>query len=294
MTDAQVNAADARVRARAAHGHGSEPPKAAGDKIPGVSRMVACDESTCGGGGGGGSGDLLPPRPAGIYAENMNVRDAHEPWTRGEPELEIDMYGTQNGIWYPFNFGGNGTPQGSIAEYDPNIHGLVWMDCAGEHAADSRFFDFNDNGTQSRPYPILFADQQNFGYREIVSSTQGVIIHDRIADLTPLFLIRIMERDDGGACPEPPQKFDPTFGVQLVYSPRGWEGVRPYTTSSFKEIVNWLFGNNNDLVSQWTISSFDALEQASHTPLNGGDADLTISSYGFSRYNIPPEVTYYP
>lgn len=289
MTNAQVHAADKQLRARAT----LMPPTAQANmgKSPGVSAMIVpCDE--CGGGGGGVQ---LPPQPDGVYANSMNVRDAHEPWTRGDPELEIHTYGTQNGKWYPYHIpGGYGLPDGWAAQFTLYAFDYIWMDCAGEHAADSRFFDFNNNGTQVRPYPILIAETSNFAYRERVTTDQAVLLHDRRAPLQAPFLIKIIERDDGNACPEPPHKFDPTFGIQLTYSPNGWENVRPYHTSSVKEIVNWLFGNNNDLVSQWTISSFASFEQANNMALTGGDADLTISSHAFSRYAIPAEITYYP
>lgn len=48
------------------------------------------DVSECdGGGGGGGSG----PEAAGLYLQYSYLPDLHEPWTRGAPEIEVDLVG---------------------------------------------------------------------------------------------------------------------------------------------------------------------------------------------------------
>lgn len=88
MSDAQVQAADKQLRARAALM--SPTVRANTDKSPGVSAMVVpCDD--CDGGGG----DVNPPPsgPTGLYMEFSRLVDMGEPWTRGDPEIEVHIHG---------------------------------------------------------------------------------------------------------------------------------------------------------------------------------------------------------
>jgi hypothetical protein len=69
------------------------------------------------GGGGGGGGGSTPPTSL-LYAKNFHLDDLHEPWNRGDPELEIHVTGLKadstvgtiscsskdgNLVWAPFD-----------------------------------------------------------------------------------------------------------------------------------------------------------------------------------------------
>jgi hypothetical protein len=55
------------------------------------SSLIACG-AECGG-GGGGSGGSAPSIAPGIYMEFSRILDLKEPWTRGEPEIEVHIQG---------------------------------------------------------------------------------------------------------------------------------------------------------------------------------------------------------
>jgi hypothetical protein len=83
------------------------------------SNLVSCGE-TCGGGGGGSA---PPPLAPGLYLEFSRILDMKEPWTRGDPEIEVHIQG----------------PETAIA---PTYVGD--QSCSGEHVYDSRkYFDQN-------------------------------------------------------------------------------------------------------------------------------------------------------
>ncbi|MEP6998877.1 MAG: hypothetical protein ABI969_00255 [bacterium] len=57
--------------------------------------FVECGDD-CGGGGGGGGGGLpgIPAgAPAGLYMTTADLVDVHEPWIKGDPELEVHVIG---------------------------------------------------------------------------------------------------------------------------------------------------------------------------------------------------------
>lgn len=87
MTDAQVQAADAQLRARV-RSPSAVDRAASTQAAPRVSAMVVpCD-------GCGGGGDVLPPSsPTGMYMEFSRLVDLGEPWTRGDPEIEVHIHG---------------------------------------------------------------------------------------------------------------------------------------------------------------------------------------------------------
>lgn len=66
-----------------------------------ASGLIAVDEPPDGGGSGGsgGGGATIPP---GLYLEFSRILDVHEPFTRGEPEIEVHIQGptTQNNPRY--------------------------------------------------------------------------------------------------------------------------------------------------------------------------------------------------
>lgn len=57
-----------------------------------TSSLIAIDDGSGGGGSGGGSGGStsIPP---GLYMEFSRILDVHEPFTKGEPEIEVHIHG---------------------------------------------------------------------------------------------------------------------------------------------------------------------------------------------------------
>jgi hypothetical protein len=93
---------------------------------PRTSSMVACDD-ICGGGGGGGGTAPIPP---GLYLEFSRILDMKEPWTRGDPEIEVHIQGPTT------------TAAPTYGED---------LSCSGEHAYDYRkVFDQNTGFWQGR------------------------------------------------------------------------------------------------------------------------------------------------
>jgi hypothetical protein len=56
------------------------------------SSLIACS-TEC---GGGGSGSSTPSIAPGLYLEFSRILDVKEPWTRGEPEIEVHIQGPVN------------------------------------------------------------------------------------------------------------------------------------------------------------------------------------------------------
>lgn len=91
-----------------------------------ASSLIAVDPGD-GGGGGSSGGPWVPP---GLYLEFSRILDVHEPFTRGDPEIEVHIQGP--------------TDQGS-----PHVGSD--LSCAGEHAYDSRkAFDQNSGFWEGR------------------------------------------------------------------------------------------------------------------------------------------------
>jgi hypothetical protein len=102
------------------------------------SNLISCGE-TCGGGGGGGA---PPPLAPGLYLEFSRILDMKEPWTRGDPEIEVHIQG----------------PETSVA---PTYVGD--QSCSGEHVYDSRkFFDQNTGFWDGQV--MLFSEEETVAF----------------------------------------------------------------------------------------------------------------------------------
>ena len=85
-----------------------------------ASSLIAIDPGAGGGGGSSGGGSVVP---SGLYLEFSRILDFEEPFTRGDPELEVHIQGP----------GDQGNPR--LGED---------LSCSGEHAYDARkAFDQN-------------------------------------------------------------------------------------------------------------------------------------------------------
>lgn len=102
------------------------------------SNLISCGE-TCDGGGGGSTTTALPP---GLYLEFSRILDMKEPWTRGDPEIEVHI-------------------QGPDAPVAPTYVGD--QSCSGEHVYDSRkWFDQNTGFWDG--HVMLFSEEETVAY----------------------------------------------------------------------------------------------------------------------------------
>ncbi len=261
-----------------------------------------CDMPPSGGGSPG-------PYPIGLFFNEMVVRDNHEPWTRGDPELEVWLSGTQVGLWEElsipcFEHGYPPDPtkpnypnepncffgsQYYYYHYNPNATRLFPLDCAGENASGYHRFNYDGTGSFWGLYDTFFAEPDKFTILYVAKDKYGVIRDKRYVQLQPPFTVEVLERDDGYSCPEPPHRV--TFKVEINFfaaSKKDWVKV----SGNVLDLI--LFRNDNDLVSRWTIPTWDALEAFNRNWLYGstaeqGDADINVGNNGFSRTQIPPE-----
>jgi hypothetical protein len=102
------------------------------------SNLISCGD-TC---GGGGSGSPPPAIAPGLYLEFSRILDMKEPWTRGDPEIEVHIQG----------------PETSVA---PTYVGD--QSCSGEHVYDSRkYFDQNTGFWDG--HVMLFSEEETVAY----------------------------------------------------------------------------------------------------------------------------------
>ena len=102
------------------------------------SSLMLCD-ATCSGDGSSGGSTSIPP---GLYLEFSRIVDAKEPWTRGDPEIEVHIHG----------------PTSTAAPtYGDNLS------CSGEHAADYRKV-FNQDGGFWEGRVLLFSNEETLAY----------------------------------------------------------------------------------------------------------------------------------
>jgi hypothetical protein len=102
------------------------------------SNLISCGE-TC---GGGGSGSPAPALAPGLYLEFSRILDMKEPWTRGDPEIEVHIQG----------------PETSVA---PIYVGD--QSCSGEHVYDTRkYFDQNTGFWEGQV--MLFSEEETVAF----------------------------------------------------------------------------------------------------------------------------------
>jgi len=102
------------------------------------SNLISCGE-TCGGGGGSSA---PPPLAPGLYLEFSRILDMKEPWTRGDPEIEVHIQGPE-------------TPVAPTYVGDQS--------CSGEHVYDSRkYFDQNTGFWDG--HVMLFSEEETVAY----------------------------------------------------------------------------------------------------------------------------------
>lgn len=239
-----------------------------------------CDEDEGGGGGGGGAPPNYPP---GIYFDAMRLHDVHEPWPRGEPEIDVYVSGILQGVYRDV------APQGAKffqLAYFPGETRTLDMDCAGGQETGYRKFDFDRTGTHYQN--VLIAQAENFAItEEIDAANEPFVLMRRIVPLKPPFTIAIWERDDGKQCPAGRRTYELAFTIEFHWV-GGVVALPDIKKFDWKDI-GWLFGNNNDKIAMWSINDFATLEGYASTWLPRSiDAELRMINRGFSRTNIPP------
>lgn len=254
------------------------------------SAIIECPEDPPSGGGAPG------PYPTGLFFNPMVVRDVHEPWTRGAPELEVHIFGTQVGLWEELSIPScvpNAyticAPGGYYTyRFNPLATQLVPFDCAGELATGYHWFNYDVAGYQTNIYDVYFAEPKKFGIVYTAKDKFGVVHDRRLVQLKAPYTIEVLERDDGQACPKPPRrvnyKIEFTFTLDPLDIDVDGQGL----------IDLLLFRNDNDLVSRWVVPTFDQLTAFNQTWLYGttavqGDADIKVGNNGLTRSLLPLE-----
>lgn len=102
------------------------------------SNLISCGE-TC---GGGGSGSPPPALAPGLYLEFSRILDLKEPWTRGDPEIEVHIQG----------------PETAVA---PTYVGD--QSCSGEHVYDIRKY-FDQNTGFFEGHVLLFSEEETVAF----------------------------------------------------------------------------------------------------------------------------------
>jgi hypothetical protein len=105
------------------------------------SSLIACG-TECGGGGGGGGG--APSIAPGLYMEFSRILDVKEPWTRGDPEIEVHIQGPRD----------TGTPTSGVD-----------LSCSGEHAYEFPKVFNQDNGFWEGRV-LLYSQAEALGFIE--------------------------------------------------------------------------------------------------------------------------------
>jgi hypothetical protein len=260
--------------------------------------LEPCDDPPSGGGGGPDDiPDFTVPTgvPTGFYFGQMRVFDAGESWPRGDPELEVHISGIQRGVWVsspgPGFPGPFGEPQTQLYFDSTAIRSPIWTGCAGENANPAiRSFDFNGEGGEENVQNVLVVEADDFAQTERVL-VPGVGPVREFSVEAP-YDVWIIERDDGGACPAAPTKYDDSFSVDVNLS-TGHLGFNP---SNPIELIQDLLGSGNEIISQWRFLSFADFEVTSiefldHDNAVGGQksADLWVFSAGLTESQLAPE-----
>lgn len=264
----------------------------------GASRLVACEPPECGGGGGPITIDRpLGPAPTstGLFLRQMQIWDKAEPWTRGDPEIEVQVLGTQPDFY--FITGQNIQGYGGTLAYSSNTK-LTPFACAGAQGSvpAAKRFDYNGEGGAVYSNTVLLAGVGEFAVRERVQGQQpylpGPVLKDRKVSLRPPFIIDVWERDDGAECPSPAMPYVAagfTVGIGYEFNPAG--GYRNWKPSLTTDDWKRLFGiieNANDHMGRWQFSTWDEFEGLNaNSVYTSGYVYVKFTNNGVNRNNVP-------
>lgn len=106
--------------------------------------LRACEQTDPDCGSGGGAREVVPASaPAGLYMVRSSVYNTQEPWTRGNPELEMHI----------------------ISRYGPAKDRAGTVLCSGDRVSDQRrWYDQNDNTWSGAVLLLSDTDAQYYNY----------------------------------------------------------------------------------------------------------------------------------
>jgi hypothetical protein len=223
----------------------------------------------------------LPGRP-GVYMQAMRIYSNHEPWPRGDPELEFQVELVRpnsveriNGPW----------PQTQVQFI--NIPRPTPVGCSGRLSPDPmRSFEFNGEGGASYIQNVLLFEPDSVIRREVIHPLPpGDPIFSRITPLGFPLQVRLWERDDGGECPKPTKdgvsagfsasvKLTFTFNTLSDLDFKSWSAV-PKAKDLF---AGFGLFNDNDLVGQWAFNSWGEMVALNRRKFSNGAVDLYLTS----------------
>jgi hypothetical protein len=226
----------------------------------------------------------------GLYVTKFQVFDKREDWSRGDPELEIHLRGTQYSF-YEWDMVLPPPNESWSLVFVPNGQNILLFSCAGEQQVAPKQFDVNSTGTFTPNVLIARAADMRVqeNYIDPALGYQARTVLDR---LDPPFQFVIVERDDAGACKESPDRsLGWRHGVSVSYYNSEYEDYNPSGVDEAIAEFGIFFGNGNDYLGYGgLITSFDALENASDLLVTDTQyARLWITSSGFHQADIPPE-----
>lgn len=234
-----------------------------------------------------------PTYPDGLYFDKMRVWEDGEGWPRGQAELEVHIFGHQKGIYTLFEYPVDDVQSVGDLTYNATAKRQVHGACAGEKASGLRKFNFDGEGGKVFNEVVLFSEGPDLSVIERIRNRHGHQIHRRRSKLVAPFVIAIIERDDGQACPTPPASLVVKWGIDFQFNPYS----RPNADANL-DVVERLLGNENETVALWTFSSYAALEAFSNTfkaaPSScgtgscDGKADIWLTNRGFRQAQVPP------
>jgi hypothetical protein len=220
-----------------------------------ISLLVAdCEDPEdpgCGGGGDTGPSPVLDvpvpttAQPAGLFVEYFELSDLREAWIKGNPEIEVWLYGTLRGIYQ-----GSVSAGAAALSFNSAASRAVAVDCAGDTRVDDglwRFFDLNVTGPIRTSRPVLFANAARLQFRDLTltGASPNVLLQERLVWLQAPYAVQVIERDDDrGGCPVPPT--DRPWSVQI-----GVDAVsgRPIANGvSWSDVLAWVATPNDQLL----------------------------------------------
>lgn len=110
--------------------------------------LVTCEDGGCDGGGG------TVTKPAGLYMTFSRLHDDGEPWTKGNPEIEVHVHGPSSTV--------------SITEGAD-------LSCSGEHAPNV-FKRFDQNNAFWSGEVLLFTDAEIAAYNQRTAEGFNVLV----------------------------------------------------------------------------------------------------------------------
>lgn len=218
----------------------------------------------------------LPNRP-GVYMQAMKIYNNHEPWYRGDPELEFQVEVERansverNESSFPY-----------VSTITINSPKPTPVGCSGRLASGLRSFEFNgEDGATYIQNVLLFEPDSVLRREEIHSFPDGQLIFTRLTPFQFPVKIILWERDDGAECPKPTKEgVEGGFSLQV--------GVKFTTDGEFKSwdakpkakdlLATFWITNPNDHAGTWTFDSWGQLVALNRQKMSSNSVDVYFST----------------